>query len=101
MASACFFNTPQTIAILVPLLLLLLAFPVTPVYSSHIPATNQTFHPQQEFNKLKMIRAHLDKVNKPAVHTIQVTNSLIHYSVSLPPLFTKKTGRFCFGNAES
>ncbi|KAG6585174.1 hypothetical protein SDJN03_17907, partial [Cucurbita argyrosperma subsp. sororia] len=71
MASACFFYTPQTIAILVPLLLLLLSFTITPVYSSHIPATNQTFHPQQELNKLKMIRAHLDKVNKPAVHTIQ------------------------------
>ncbi|KAL0558214.1 hypothetical protein IC582_006786 [Cucumis melo] len=73
MASAlCFINITPTILIFV-LLFSLLASTITPVHSLHNrPSTNQTdFHPQQELNKLKMIRAHLDKINKPAVHTIQ------------------------------
>ncbi|KAJ4972932.1 hypothetical protein NE237_006106 [Protea cynaroides] len=33
--------------------------------------TNQTFRPGQELQRLKRIRAHLRKINKPAVKTIQ------------------------------
>lgn len=33
---------------------------------------NQTFRPGEELDKLKMIRDHLQKINKPAVKTIQV-----------------------------
>lgn len=33
---------------------------------------NQSFHPGKELHKLKIIRAHLMKINKPAVKTIQV-----------------------------
>ncbi|CAA2982853.1 Hypothetical predicted protein [Olea europaea subsp. europaea] len=32
---------------------------------------NQSFHPGKELHKLKIIRAHLMKINKPAVKTIQ------------------------------
>ncbi|KAJ4843803.1 hypothetical protein Tsubulata_009990 [Turnera subulata] len=41
----------------------------TGVINSH--ASNQTFKPQEELQKLKMIREHLKKINKPAVKTIQ------------------------------
>ncbi|XP_038703497.1 uncharacterized protein LOC119999813 [Tripterygium wilfordii] len=45
------------------------------VSSSLCPAqssdTNQTFKPQRELHKLRFIRAHLQKINKPAVKTIQ------------------------------
>lgn len=33
--------------------------------------TNQTFNPSQELQKLKRIRAHLRRINKPSVKTIQ------------------------------
>lgn len=55
----------RTIAIL----FLLAGSTISPVHSS---ATNQTFHPEEELNKLKMIRARLEEINKPAVRTIQV-----------------------------
>ncbi|XP_022131433.1 uncharacterized protein LOC111004647 [Momordica charantia] len=54
----------RTIAIL----FLLAGSTISPVHSS---ATNQTFHPEEELNKLKMIRARLEEINKPAVRTIQ------------------------------
>lgn len=49
-------------------------FSVCPVHS--LPAhtfnrTNQIFRPGQESQKFRMIRAHLSKINKPAVKTIQ------------------------------
>lgn len=72
MASAlCFINISQTILIFL-LPFSLLASTISPVHSLQSRATNQTdFHPEQELNKLKMIRTHLDKINKPALHTIQ------------------------------
>ncbi|XP_022996673.1 uncharacterized protein LOC111491848 [Cucurbita maxima] len=73
MASSACFNISQPIPIFALLLLLLLTSTITPLHSSptRTHATNQTFHPQQELNKLKMIRARLDIINKPALHTIQ------------------------------
>ncbi|XP_023526008.1 uncharacterized protein LOC111789612 [Cucurbita pepo subsp. pepo] len=66
--------------LLLPLLvffLLVVSFS-SPVYSLHrddkrIHPNNQTttFHPQNQLKKLKLIRAHLKKINKPAVKTIQ------------------------------
>ncbi|KAJ9176352.1 hypothetical protein P3X46_011672 [Hevea brasiliensis] len=47
---------------------------ICPVYSSETGnshATNQTLRPEEELQKLKMIREHLKKINKPAVKTIQ------------------------------
>uniref|UniRef100_A0A5B6Z0Q0 Neprosin PEP catalytic domain-containing protein n=1 Tax=Davidia involucrata TaxID=16924 RepID=A0A5B6Z0Q0_DAVIN len=44
---------------------------VCPVMSSESVNSNQTFRPGNELRKLKMIRAHLKKINKPAVKTIQ------------------------------
>ncbi|KAJ4961847.1 hypothetical protein NE237_021757 [Protea cynaroides] len=35
------------------------------------PRTNQTFRPGEELQKLKRIKAHLRRINKPAVKTIQ------------------------------
>ncbi|XP_023546698.1 uncharacterized protein LOC111805725 [Cucurbita pepo subsp. pepo] len=73
MASSACFNISQPIPVFALLLLLLLTSTITPLHSSptQTHATNQTFHPQQELNKLKMIRARLDNINKPALHTIQ------------------------------
>ena len=41
-------------------------------------ATNEsvTFRPQHEIQKLKLIREHLQKINKPAIKTIQVKSKL-------------------------
>ncbi|KAI3452695.1 hypothetical protein Pfo_009359 [Paulownia fortunei] len=44
---------------------------VCPVQSVNFNHTNQNFRPGNESKKLKYIRAHLMKVNKPAVKTIQ------------------------------
>ncbi|KAI5572807.1 hypothetical protein BDE02_10G037900 [Populus trichocarpa] len=47
---------------------------ICPVFSSETRsghATNQTFRPQEELQKLKIIRERLDKINKPAVKSIQ------------------------------
>lgn len=41
-----------------------------------LDTNNQTFRPQEELQKLKAIRARLDKINKPSVRTIQVFISL-------------------------
>ena len=54
--------------------LLVVSSKICPVSSSETGsrhATNQTFRPQEELRKLKIIREHLEKINKPAVKTIQ------------------------------
>ncbi|KAL2936128.1 hypothetical protein RDABS01_019246 [Bienertia sinuspersici] len=48
--------------------LLVVTATLSPVFS--LPS-NQTFRPQKELHKLRRIRAHLEKINKPAVKTIQ------------------------------
>jgi len=51
---------------------------ICPVFSSETRsghATNQTFRPQEELQKLKIIRERLDKINKPAVKSIQAFDS--------------------------
>ncbi|KAJ0095373.1 hypothetical protein Patl1_16074 [Pistacia atlantica] len=50
---------------------LLVSSSVSPAYSletgnQHATSTNQTLRPEEELHKLKMIRAHLNKLNKPA-----------------------------------
>lgn len=53
---------------------------ICPVYSSETgnsPANNQTFRPDHELKKLKLIREHLNKINKPAVKTIQACNTFL------------------------
>lgn len=96
MASAlCFINISQTILIFL-LPFSLLASTISPVHSLQSRATNQTdFHPEQELNKLKMIRTHLDKINKPALHTIQVTTQFQLYVPLFHFLcFQNKQGEF-------
>ncbi|XP_021895887.1 uncharacterized protein LOC110813166 [Carica papaya] len=61
---------------LIPLFVffLLVASSFSPVYSletNNSHATNQTFRPEKELQKLKRIRQHLSRINKPAVKTIQ------------------------------
>ncbi|XP_050206811.1 uncharacterized protein LOC126656316 [Mercurialis annua] len=55
--------------------LLLLFSLISPVYSASENITgrlkNQTFRPDQELHKLKIIKEHLKKLNKPPVKTIQ------------------------------
>ncbi|MQL85519.1 hypothetical protein Taro_018039 [Colocasia esculenta] len=36
-----------------------------------LPASNATFHPREELTKLRRVRAHLRRLNKPSVRTIQ------------------------------
>ncbi|CAK9173740.1 unnamed protein product [Ilex paraguariensis] len=45
--------------------------PVLSAESDNHHQANQTFRPGEELQKLKMIRAHLMKINKPALRTIQ------------------------------
>lgn len=55
---------------------------ICPVHSSETGnkhATNQTFRPEEELQKLKMIREHLKKINKPAVKTIQASTILFSF----------------------
>lgn len=40
------------------------------VSTGHLPV-NQTFQPAQQLRRLKRVNAHLKKINKPAVRTIQ------------------------------
>lgn len=56
--------------------LLVVSSSICPVYSSetetgNLHAKNQTFRPVEELTKLKIIRERLNKINKPAVKTIQ------------------------------
>lgn len=53
---------------------LLVSSLVCPVHSSELTEdreANQTFRPEEELRKLKIIRSRLRKINKPAVKTIQ------------------------------
>lgn len=45
--------------------------------SSNYTAADQTLRPQEELQKLKLIRQELDKINKPAVRTIQAISLFI------------------------
>ncbi|KAK6252500.1 hypothetical protein QUC31_014220 [Theobroma cacao] len=53
---------------------LLVSSSICPVYASetgNLHASNQTFRPEEELQKLTIIRKRLKKINKPAVKTIQ------------------------------
>ena len=74
MASCCCKISP-----IIPIfvLFLLVSSSICPVYSSetgNLHAKNQTFRPEEELQKLKIIRERLNKINKPAVKTIQAIN---------------------------
>ncbi|KAJ6719612.1 hypothetical protein OIU79_007289 [Salix purpurea] len=67
-------TSPISVTVLLCFLLLLASSNIRPVFSSETGgshATNQTFRPQEELRKLEIIREHLDKINKPAVKSIQ------------------------------
>ena len=53
------------------LLVLSLVCPVHLLETIEDRASNQTFRPNEELKKLKIIGARLSKINKPAVKTIQ------------------------------
>ncbi|GLU03119.1 hypothetical protein SLE2022_203360 [Rubroshorea leprosula] len=70
-SSTCFQTSP-----IIPIFVsfLLVSSSICPVLSSESGnphATNQTFRPEQELQKLRIIRQRLKKINKPAVKTIQ------------------------------
>lgn len=71
MASCCCKTSPIIHAFVV--FLLVCSSSISPVYSSE--THNRTFLPDKELQKLKFIRQHLNKINKPAVKTIQVIES--------------------------
>ncbi|KAK1376580.1 DUF239 domain-containing protein/DUF4409 domain-containing protein [Heracleum sosnowskyi] len=55
-------------------LFLFISSSVPPVFSSkphNIHQANQTFRPGKEVHRLNLIKAHLNKINKPSVKTIQ------------------------------
>lgn len=70
---------PLLLTILVPFLLVSSSLITPPVLSvpdsghrtADNPAANQTFRPIKEIQKLRRIRHYLEKINKPAVKTIQ------------------------------
>lgn len=67
-------------------LLLVASSSICAVYSSETVdhhVSNQTFKPDQEIHKLKIIRARLNNINKPAVKTIQAHFTLFNDSVLL------------------
>ncbi|XP_022775594.1 uncharacterized protein LOC111317431 isoform X2 [Durio zibethinus] len=71
MASCCCKTSP-----IIPIFVffLLVSSSICPVYSSETGnrhASNQTFRPEEELQKLKIIRERLNKINKPAEKTIQ------------------------------
>ena len=78
-------NTLPMLPVFVSLLLLLLTS-TTPALShhsivsdsSHPLKTNQTYKAGSELLKLRRIRTHLKKINKPAVKTIQACIFLFH-----------------------
>lgn len=49
--------------------------------SSNSTAADQTLRPQEELQKLKLIREELHKINKPAVKTIQVISLFPKFSI--------------------
>ncbi|MQL72592.1 hypothetical protein Taro_004917 [Colocasia esculenta] len=66
MASSCRRGASPIIDILVWLLLL-----VSAGSASSAPAANNTFRPLEELAKLRKVRAHLRRLNKPSVKTVQ------------------------------
>uniref|UniRef100_A0A5B6Z0V5 Neprosin PEP catalytic domain-containing protein n=2 Tax=Davidia involucrata TaxID=16924 RepID=A0A5B6Z0V5_DAVIN len=71
MASSCCKISP-----IIPIFVFFLSvssfvWPVLSSDSGNYSQANQTFRPRDELQKLKMIRAHLMKINKPSVKTIQ------------------------------
>nr|GMD13328.1 uncharacterized protein LOC107814626 [Ipomoea batatas] len=51
--------------------LFFIIFSVSPVGALETGQANQTFRPGDELQKMKTVRAHLMKINKPAIKTIQ------------------------------
>jgi hypothetical protein len=49
--------------------------------SSNSTAADQTLRPQEELQKLTLIRQELDKINKPAVKTIQAISLFSNISI--------------------
>lgn len=78
------------------LLLCLVSSSFSTASPSNYTAADQTLRPQEELQKLKLIRQELQKINKPAVKTIQaisifsrVVNMIIAFrKISLLPLFS-------------
>ncbi|KAI9168889.1 hypothetical protein LWI28_003388 [Acer negundo] len=69
------FSSNMTPIVPIFLFFLLVSSSICPVYSSDTSnqqnATNQTFRPEEELQKLKAIKSRLKKINKPAIKTIQ------------------------------
>lgn len=70
--------------------LLLLSSSSSSVLSSeteNLSPRNQTLRPLEELNKLKAIKQHLRKINKPSLKTIHVSEIYRTQKLFLPPLF--------------
>ncbi|XP_017605211.1 uncharacterized protein LOC108451995 [Gossypium arboreum] len=71
---ASYFRKTSPIIHAFVIFLLVCSSSISPVYSSephNLHARNRTFRPDKELQKLKFIRQRLNKINKPAVKTIQ------------------------------
>ncbi|TKY73527.1 hypothetical protein E2542_SST02279 [Spatholobus suberectus] len=74
-------NAPPVLPAFVALLLLVTS--ITPATLCHPLQGNHTLRPGHELLKLRRVRAHLKKINKPAVKTIQACN-MFHDSDTSP-----------------
>lgn len=89
---------------ILPIIFLILFSTIIPAISAaqfdNFRRLNQTFRPGEESKKMRLIKTHLMKINKPAVKTIQVTiyvmslNTHFHlliithkFTTNFPPLF--------------
>jgi hypothetical protein len=73
---------------------LLVSTLVCPAHSSEPSedrAANQTFRPEEELQKLKIIRSRLRKINKPAVKTIQAFDFVSYNTVLYIYIYTDLT----------
>ena len=84
-------NAPPPMLLPIFVALLLLFTPISPVLSLHIVSdssrlvsgeANQTFKAAAELLKLRRIRDHLKKINKPSVKTIEVFSSVFYANES-------------------
>lgn len=75
--------------------LLLLVTSIAPAALCHpLQGSNHTFRPNHELLKLRRVRAHLKKINKPPVKTIQASS--FYFFLSLQPMVTDDSDTHCY-----
>ncbi|KAL5146256.1 hypothetical protein HKD37_06G016111 [Glycine soja] len=85
LASSSFTSQNATPVLPAFVALLLLVTSIAPTALCHpLQGTNHTFRPNHELLKLRRVRAHLKKINKPPVKTIQASS--FYFFLSLQPM---------------